>query len=137
MYNDRIVAYRKLQQLEKVLDGSPSQSDIITTVRLRERNLLAFSELQSFNDTGRFRYKHPLIKGKSEKAELERLLKTNSSEFLRLHKNVLENITRYERFLRDPERESRRKSDRDLLNKHRDRESIFRYILEENQHEKE
>lgn len=68
---------------EKMDRNECTAADIFTMVRLRIRNLQAFKELQSYNDTGTFRYQHPLVEGKSERAELIKLLQQDPQEFLK------------------------------------------------------
>ena len=104
---------------------------------LRIRNLQAFDELQSFNDTGRFLLKHPLLSGRSEIAQLRELLHRDPSEFLRRHKNTLDNIRRYKSYLNREDRKGRRQQDRESLKRHQERERLFRMILEQegNKHE--
>ncbi len=131
IYNDRVVTWKQMKQLDERLEEKPVRRDIMDMVELRIRNLQAFAELQSFNDTGVFRYIHPLIAHQSERAQLIELLKHNPQEFLRLHKNVMDNIRRYESFLKRADRQTRRTRDKDFLRKHREREALFRTILEE------
>lgn len=119
-----------MKQLDERLDDKPTKRAITDMAELRIRNLLAFEELQSYNDTGKFRYKHPLIAHQSERALLESLLRTDTQEFLRRHKNVLDNIRRYESYLKRTDRESRRTQDRENLRRHREREAIFKAILQ-------
>lgn len=119
-----------MKQLDEQLDKNPTERAVTDMAELRIRNLLAFEELQSFNDTGKFRYKHPLIIRQSERAQLEELLRKNPQEFLRYHKNVLDNIRRYESHLKRADRESRRAQDKENLHRHREREAIFKAILE-------
>jgi hypothetical protein len=119
-----------MKQLDEQLEKNPLKRDVANMAELRIRNLLAFDELQSLNDTGKFRYKHPLIVHQSERARLEDLLRKNPQEFLRQHKNVLDNIRRYESYLKRADREDRRMQDRTLLRSHRDREALFKSILE-------
>jgi len=135
IYNDRIVTWKQMKQLDEQLDEKATPRMVTDMAELRIRNLLAFEELTLFNDTGAFRCKHPLVAHKSERAELEDLLKKNPSEFLRKHKNVLDNVRRYESFIKRDDREAKRKTDRNLLRKHKERESIFRTILEKNNDE--
>lgn len=130
LYNDRIVSWKQMKQLDEQLDKNPTERAVTDMAELRIRNLLAFEELQSFNDTGKFRYKHPLIIRQSERAQLEELLRKNPQEFLRYHKNVLDNIRRYESYLKRADRESQRAKDRENLRRHREREAIFKVILE-------
>jgi len=117
-------------QLDEVLDAEPTARDVKEMAERRIRNLLAFDELQSFNDDGFFLYKHPLIRDKTERLELETLLRNNPDEFLRKHRCSLDNVRRYEAYIHKPERKKRRASDRDLLEKHRNRTAIFKTILE-------
>lgn len=119
-----------MKQLDEQLDKNPTERAVTDMAELRIRNLLAFEELQSFNDTGKFKYKHPLIIRQSERAQLEELLRKNPQEFLRYHKNVLDNIRRYESYLKRADRESQRAKDRENLRRHREREAIFKVILE-------
>ena len=44
-----------MKQLDEQLDKKPTTQAVIDMAELRIRNLLAFEELQSFNDTGKFR----------------------------------------------------------------------------------
>ena len=93
-------------------------------------SLQAFDELQSFNDTGKFLYIHPLIAHQSERAQLEKLLQTDPQEFLRLYKNVTDNIRRYECYLKRADRQNKRTQDKENLRRHRERESLFKAILQ-------
>ena len=126
-----------MKQLDECLDKKPTKRDIMDMVELRIRNLQAFDELQSFNDTGKFLYIHPLIAHQSESAQLEKLLKTDTQEFLRLHKNVTDNIRRYESYLKRSDRIGRRTQDRENLRRHREREALFKTILQDFQIQKE
>lgn len=90
LYNDRINTYRKMKQLDELLEKERNAQAVADMAELRIRNLQAFAELQSFNDTGKFLCKHPLLFGRSEIAELMKLLKADPAEFLRQHKNVLD-----------------------------------------------
>ena len=131
LYNDRINTWRKMKKLDEVLDKKPKASDVAQMAELRIRNLLAFDELQAYNDTGKFLYKHPLLKGKSEFDELVKLFRTDSTEFLRKHKNVLDNIKRYKSYLKRKDRQDRRASDRENLHRHQDRERMFKMVMEQ------
>lgn len=120
-----------MTKLDKQLDDKPTARAITEMAELRIRNLQAFAELRSFNDTGKFLYKHPLISSQSEYSQLEKLLKTNPAEFLRQHKNVADNIKRYKSYLKREDRKSQRKSDKNNLQRYRDREDLFKLILEQ------
>lgn len=119
-----------MKQLDESLERKPQKRDIMNMVELRIRNLQAFDELQSFNDTGKFLYIHPLIAHQSERAQLEKLLQTDPQEFLRLHKNVTDNIRRYECYLKRADRQNKRTQDKENLRRHRERESLFKAILQ-------
>lgn len=123
-----------MKQLDESLDKKPTKRDIMEMVELRIRNLQAFDELQSFNDTGKFLYIHPLIAHQSERAQLEKLLKTDTQEFLRLYKNVADNIRRYETYLKRADRQTRHNQDKENLRRHREREALFKAILQSVNH---
>lgn len=116
-------------QLDERLDADPTPEDVKAMAETRIRNLQAFNELQSFNDTGYFKFDHPLIKHKTERAELEKLLRTDTEEFLRKHSRTLDSIRRYEAYLKRKDRKDKRDSDRALLEKHRNTSIIIKSIL--------
>ena len=131
IYNDRINTWRKMKQLDVALDKKPKANDVQMMAELRIRNLLAFDELKAYNDTGKFLYKHPLIKDKSEFNELVKLFRRDPSEFLHKHKNILDNIKRYKIYLGKDERKNRRDSDRANLQRHQERERMFKMVMEQ------
>lgn len=98
---------------------------------LRVRNLQAFDELQSYNDTGRFLFKHPLLSSRSEFSELLALFKRDPAEFLHRHKNVLDSIRRYKSYIKRADRKDRRASDRLNLQRYKERDEMFKMILEQ------
>lgn len=132
IYNDRINSWRRMKQLDEVLDKKANPNAVAEMAEVRIRNLQAFAELQSFNDTGKFLCKHPLLFGRSEIAELMKLLKKDSAEFLRKHKNVLDNIKRYKAYLKQAGRKDKRENDKQYLERHINREKLFRMVLEQN-----
>ena len=131
LYNDRINTYRKMKQLDELLEKERNAQAVADMAELRIRNLQAFAELQSFNDTGKFLCKHPLLFGRSEIAELMKLLKADPAEFLRRHKNVLDNIKRYRSYIKRTDRKNRRADDLKNLKRHREREKLFKMVLEQ------
>lgn len=131
IYNDRINTWRKMKQLDEVLDKNPTAQAVAEMAELRIRNLQAFAELQSFNDTGKFLCKHPILFGRSEIAQLIKLLRTDPAEFLRQHKNVLDNIKRYRSYLKRSDRKDKRTADRKNLERHQERERLFKMVLEQ------
>lgn len=132
IYNDRVNTWRKMKQLDKQLEESPTPEAVAALAELRIRNLQAFAELQSFNDTGKFLCKHPILFGRSEFSELLRLFKTDPAEFLRKHKNVLDNIRRYKAYIKRDERKTQRQSDKKHLSRYEEKERLFKMIIEQN-----
>ncbi len=131
LYNDRINTWRRMKALDVALDKKPKANDVAMMAELRIRNLQAFDELKSYNDTGRFLYKHPLLEGKSEFEELVKLFRKEPAEFLRKHKNVLDNIKRYKGYLKKEDRKDRRASDKENLHRHQERERMFKMVMEQ------
>ena len=131
IYNDRINTWRKMKKLDELLDKKPKANDVAAMAELRIRNLRAFDELKAYNDTGKFLYKHPLLKGKSEFDELVKLFKKDPAEFLHKHKNVLDNIKRYKSYIKRDDRKDKRASDRENLQRHRERERMFKMVMEQ------
>ncbi len=116
-------------ELDKVLDGKPTEKDIINMAELRIRNLLAFDELQIYNDSGKWRYKHPLIVHMSERFSLEELKRRNPEKFLKEYANCAHNIKRYNSYLKNDSRSDKHKSDKQNLKKHQERQIIFEDII--------
>ena len=131
IYNDRVNTWRKMKQLDELLETAPTAQAVAEMAELRIRNLQAFAELQSFNDTGKFLCKHPILFGRSEIAQLMKLLKADPAEFLRRHKNVLDNIKRYRSYLKRNDRKENRDTDRKNLERHIQRERLFKMVLEQ------
>ena len=136
LYNDRINTYRKMKQLDELLEKERKAQAVADMAELRIRNLQVFAELQSFNDTGKFLCKHPLLFGRSEIAELMKLLKADPAEFLRQHKNVLDNIKRYKSFVKRKDRKEKREADKRNLERYQEKERLFRMVLEQQQEQK-
>ena len=131
IYNDRINTWRKMKQLDELLEKERNAQAVADMAELRIRNLQAFAELQSFNNTGKYLCKHPLLFGRSEIAQLIKLLRTDPAEFLRQHKNVLDNIKRYRSYLKRTDRKNRRADDLKNLERQREREKLFKMVLEQ------
>ena len=131
IYNDRINTWRKMKKLDELLDKKPKANDVAAMAELRIRNLQAFEELKAYNDTGKFLYKHPLLRGKSEFDELVKLFKKDPAEFLHKHKNVLDNIKRYKSYIKRDDRKDKRASDRENLQCHQERERMFKMVMEQ------
>lgn len=131
LYNDRINTWRRMKQLDEELEKNPTEKMVAQMAELRLRNLQCFAELQSYNDTGRYLCRHPLLSGRSEFARLTELLRRDVPEFLRQHKNVLDNIKRYKSYLKRKDRRDRRQQDRERLHHFEESDRMFRMVLEE------
>ena len=132
LYNDRINTWREMRRLDQLLDTAPTPQAVAKMAETRIRNNQAFAELQAFNDTGRFLNRHPLLAERSEAARLLKLFRQDPAEFLRLHKNTLDNIKRYKSYLKRTDRKDRRTADNANLERHKDRERLFKMIMEQN-----
>lgn len=119
-----------MKVLDQELDQKPTTQKVKRMAELRIRNLLAFSELQSYNDTGKWRYKHPIIAHQSERSQLEELRRTNPQEFLKQYAACNANIKRYASYLKNSSREDRRDKDKFNLTRYKEREVLFKSILE-------
>lgn len=56
---------------------------------------LCFDELYSFNNKGKFVFKHPFLLQKDERKRLLQLLRTSPDRYFEERKNIELNITRY------------------------------------------
>ena len=97
IFTDRVNLYHRLQDLEKSIDGQPEvdSSVLESMVLLSIRNELCFSELKSFNDTGKFIGKHPFIRQKDERQRVAELIRSDPDRYFGERKNIELNITRY------------------------------------------
>jgi len=121
-----------MREIDAVIDEKPTKKRVKDLVELRNRNLLAFEELQHFNDTGTFRYRHPLIIHYSLRAELLELKRKNPDEFLNQYANARDNVKRYSSFLNRKTRSKEQKEkDQENLKKHEDRTEVFKEVLQE------
>ncbi len=122
-----------MKEIDAIIDNEPTESLVAEIAELRIRNLDAFRELQSLNDSGYFLYVHPLIKNLSLRAELETLLKKDSKLFLKEYSLVMDNEKRYRSFLKDKRRSNKQKEkDQGNLKKYIEKRELIELILEEN-----
>ncbi|MDY6148535.1 MAG: hypothetical protein SPI35_05930 [Porphyromonas sp.] len=119
LYNDRINCFRRMRELDFLLDDKPTGRRVAELAELRIRSIQCFRELESFNDTGKFLCRHPLTAHRSERAVLEELYRDNPAGFLQKCSVAEREIKRYTRHLQDPKREDRRTLDKALLEKHK------------------
>lgn len=120
-----------MKQLDEDLENDSTTDAVRDMAELRIRNLLAFEELQAFNDTATWKFKHPLIVHRSERAELVELLKTKPDEFLKRHRNVSDSIRRYVSYIKRADRIGRRTQDKEHLQRYREKDELFKSILNE------
>ena len=120
-----------MTQLDERLDKEPTEAAVKELAELRIRNLQAFDELRSFNDTGKFLNRHPLLSSRSEFSKLIDLFRRNPAEFLHQHKLTEDNVKRYRSYLKRSDRKDRRASDREALARHQERNRLFKMVLEE------
>lgn len=126
-----------MTQLDEQLDKEPTEAAVKELAELRIRNLQAFDELRSFNDTGKFLNRHPLLSSRSELSKLVELFRRDPAEFLHQHKLTEDNIKRYRSYLKRSDRKDRRAADREALARHQERNRLFKMVLEEfNKNEK-
>jgi len=123
-------------ELDRLIDQEPTKPRVARLAELRIRNLQCFQELRSFNDTGKFRMEHPLIRQYSLTAELQEMLRRNPGQFLEEFRNVSNNVARYKSFLnRDKKDQAAADKWNSQLAKHQEREQLMKEILSQQPHE--
>ena len=121
-----------MEKIDSIIDNEPTAKLVRDLAELRNRNLLAFDELQSYNDTGEFKLKHPLIIHYSLKSELLKLKKNNPDRFLEEYANTRDNVKRYSSFTKSKSRSDNQKlKDKENLKKHQIKESVFKEVFNE------
>lgn len=115
--------------LDAELENKPTDAKVARMAELRIRNLICFSELQSFNDVGQWKNKHPFVVHQSERSKLEELKRRDPESFLRKYTNCSYNIKRYKSYLRNNTRTDKRESDRKNLIRYRELETVFKAII--------
>lgn len=129
IYNDRINTWRRMKDIDAEIDNEPTKKLIAGLAELRIRNLQAFRELESFNNTGEFLNKHPLVTQFSMREQLKKLLRDDPETFLEEYANTRENVKRYRSFLNNPNRSSdQKKLDEINLKKHSEKLHLMKEI---------
>lgn len=122
-----------MREIDAVIDSKASKSLVKELAELRIRNLLCFRELEALNNTGKFLYKHPLIRNYSERVQLESMFREDPGRFLDEFSNARENVKRYSSFLKNKKRSQEQKEkDRQNLDKHKERKQLFIDITKQN-----
>lgn len=119
-----------MKVLNADLDSCPTAKKVSEFVELRLENLLCFKELQSFNDKGKWLYRHPLIKHESEIENLKSLRRKNPDEFLRRYESCSHNIKRYSSYLKRTDRAEKHNTDIAHLKRYQELAAIFKMIVE-------
>lgn len=120
-----------MKVLDLELDKNPTPAKVRDMAELRIRNLLCFDELNTFNNTGKWLYKHPFIIHQSERQILIDLRKSDPKEFLKQYAATEANIKRYTSFLKSDKRKDQRITDKKNLARHIERAQLFKSILED------
>ncbi|MGV8094502.1 MAG: hypothetical protein AB2L24_21825 [Mangrovibacterium sp.] len=121
-----------MKEIDAVIDSDPTEQRIIDLAEFRNRNLMAFKELQSYNDTGQWLNKHPLLTQHSIRYKYLQILEKDPGLFLSEYTNTANNVSRYASFLNNSKRsDEQHEKDRKNLKKHQERESIMKEILDE------
>lgn len=81
--------------LDKALDKDPTKENISDFISSEIENKQIFKELQTYNDSGRFVYIHPLTKALEETDRLRALKKADPAAFASELVNADKSITRY------------------------------------------
>ena len=121
-----------MKAIDAVIDSVPTEKRIMDLADLRNRNLLAFKELKSFNDTGTWLNKHPLLEHFSLHYQLKELLDKKPDEFLDEFAKTTGYVSRYKSYLNNKSRtEDQHTADKKNLGKHAEKEQIMRELLNE------
>lgn len=129
IYNDRVNTWREMKVLNAELDDKPTEAKVAKMAETRIRNLQCFEELRSFNNTEKWKNKHPLLIHYSERFQLEELRRRDPAAFLRKYANCQQNIKRYKSYLNNKSRADQHEGDKKNLVKHQERQVIFETIL--------
>lgn len=121
-----------MKVLDALLDTKPTAKAVMELAELRIRNLICFRELQSFNDSGKWLQKHPLVTHRSTYSRLEELFIVDHTRFMEEYNRCCCNISRYDSYLRSEKRIDRRDTDKALLQKHTETKSVFESVIENN-----
>jgi hypothetical protein len=116
--------------IDAELDKSPTPDLVSELAELRIRNLLCFSELETLNNTGKFRGKHPLIKFFSVRQLLAKLRKDDPEQFLYDFSTCRDNVKRYSSFLKRKEiTDDQRKKWEKQHDKHSSRLELMKEVM--------
>ncbi len=121
-----------MKEIDAVIDKQPTEQRIIDLAEQRNRNLMAFKELQNFNDTGKWLNQHPLLAQHSTRYQLTELLRKNPAEYLDEFAKTAGYVARYKSYLNNEKRtDEQKEKDKINLKKHAEREQIMKEVLDE------
>ena len=131
IYNDRVYAYERMQQTDKLIEDDPSPENIKKLLDDDERNLLGFRELESYNNSHTFLYVHPLLKKHKLESDLERLRKSNPERFMKELINADKSITRYQSLINNRKYKNKQElaAWRQHIQKFREKKEIMKQLL--------
>lgn len=93
LYNERVYSYERMKELSTTIDTNTNKAGKMVADDLS--NHLAFLELESFNNEGKFIYNHPILAEYRHEKQLEALRKADPERFMNDLINADKNITRY------------------------------------------
>lgn len=131
LYNARINTYREAKALDAEIDNAPTAAAVARLAELRIENLAAHKELVSFNATGQFLHRHPLVTRRTTSNQLLQLRRTDPTEFLRRYHAAQSNLRRYTAYARNPARTKQHEADVAQVKKYTDLTAIFKTLLNE------
>lgn len=121
-----------MKAIDAVIDEKPTNKRIADLAEFGNRNRQCFRELQTFNDTGKWNNRHPLLKHFSLHAEMQKLLEKDRGEFLQEYTKTSGYVSRYRSYLNNSKRsETQHDKDKKNLLKHTEREQIMKEVLDE------
>ena len=121
-----------MKEIDAVVDDNPTQKRVKDLAEYRNRNLMCFRELESFNNNKKWLNRHPLLKHFSLHEQAKKMLQQNPAAFLDEFSKVSYNVNRYRSFLNNDKRSAEQhKKDKKNLDKHSEREKIMKEVLDE------
>ena len=131
IYSDRVNTFRRLVELEKKLDGSPTAQMVAEYVELSIRNRQCREELTSFNNRGKFLNEHPIPKTEDLHKQMTELLLSNPDEFMNRLTNVKQNIARYKSYINNKKKQKDLQNNKAHLEHWQNKQDVMISILKD------
>ena len=131
IYSDRINTFRRLVELEKKLDDSPTAQIVADYVELSIRNRQCREELTAFNNRGKFLNEHPILKTEDLHKQMTELLLSNPDEFMNQLTNVKQNIARYKSYINNKKRQKDLQNNKAHLEHWQNKQDVMISILKD------